>query len=89
MCPVTAAADPANEIVTIRRCERQNLHKLHAGLVGQLHQHIVWLHRLRDLSATLTHANLAGDGPQILAIVEHLRVGHVIQAVNLPLQFEQ
>jgi hypothetical protein len=35
------------------------------------------------------HAGFGGHGPQILAVVEDLRIGHVIEAVDLRLQLEQ
>ena len=55
----------------------------------QLHQHEVRLHRLRGLLAPRVLADLAGDGPEILAVVEHLGIGHVVQAVDGRLQLQQ
>ena len=60
-----------------------------ALLARQLHQHEVRLHRLRRLLALLVRADLARHAPQILAVVEHVGVGHVVQAVHGGLQLEQ
>ena len=79
---IAASGDPANQIIPVRRREWQNVYELHPGFARQFHQHEIRLHRLRCLLAALVRAGFGGDRPQILAVVEHFRIRHVIQAVH-------
>ena len=78
---ITAGGNPANQVVPVRRRERQDFDELRFGLARQRHQHEVRLHRLRGLFALIGLADLARDGPEVLAVVEHLGCVHVVQTV--------
>ena len=80
---------PANQVVSVRRRERQNFHELDGSFARQFHQHEVRLHRLRLLLTGLVHTHFRSDRPQVLAVVENLWIGHVIKAVHSRLQLKQ
>jgi hypothetical protein len=74
---IASAGDPADQVVAIGRCERQDRDEFRGPLTRQGHQHEV---RFHDLLALIRHPHFRGDAPQILTIVEHVGIGHVIQA---------
>ena len=89
MLPIAAPGDPANEVVTIRRREREDLDEFDRRLAGKLHQDEVRVHRLRRLVARRCHSDFGGDGPQIFAVIKDDRICHVIETVGGGLQAQQ
>ena len=87
---VAAAGNPADQVVAVGRRERQDLDELDAAVspgsfISTKFGSIVCVRLL----ALLVHADFGGDGPEILAVVEHVGIRHVIQAVDGRLQLEQ
>ena len=89
MSTVAAPGNPADKVVAVRRSEGQDVDVLHAGLAGQLHQHEVGSNWLRGSLRLVVDTAFGCESPQIFAVVEHLGIGHVIQAIDLSLQLQQ
>ncbi len=49
----------------------------------------MWLHGLGDLLATVAHNDFVSHVPQVFTVIENLRVGHVVERVNLSLHFQK
>ena len=81
---VAARRHPGDHVVAFARGQRHHQQELQPVLAGQRHQHVVGPHL--DLLAAVF---LARRGPHVLAIVEHLRQGHVVGAVDRELGREQ
>ncbi len=60
-----------------------------AALARKLHEHEVRGDGLGTALALCIYATLGGRCPEVFAVVKHLRIGHVVQAVYLCLQFQQ
>ena len=85
---VASPRDPADEVVPVGRREWQDLDELDLLLARQRHQHEVGLHDLRGLLTLGVHPDLGGDAPEILAVVEHPRIGHMVQTVDCRLDLQ-
>ncbi len=82
--PVAHAGDPADHYLPVLGREGQNLHKLDVVRLGRLPHHVIRLDRLH-LGIVL----LRGPNPEVLLVVEHRRIGHVILGVNQPLSQQE
>ena len=77
---VAARRHPRDHVVAARRRHRQHQHVFRLRLARQPHDHVVGLHRNR-----LPGVAFARKSPQVLAVIEDLRIGHVIGAVSVGL----
>ena len=80
---VALRGQPRDHVVAAPRHHRQHQDVLLVGLVGQPHNHVIGLHRA-DLAAVV----FGRKSPHVLAVVEHLRVGHVVSGVDIGLDQE-
>ena len=91
MLAVAAARNPADQVVPVGWRERQHLDELDmlaspGSFIRTKFGSIGCAARARR---ACVHGHFGGHRPQVLAVVEHLRVGHVVQAVDVGLEPEQ
>ena len=86
MFAVASTCNPADQVVAIGRCEREDRDEFGRPFARQGHQHEVWFH---DLLALIGHNDFRGHAPQILAVVEHIGIGHMVEAIDGSLYAQQ
>ena len=85
---VAAAGEPSDEVVSVGWGEGDDADELGGGLAGELHEDEVGFHGLLALFSAVAEADFRGDGPEVFAVEEDLRIGHVVEAVDGGLLFE-